>query len=230
MVFATGIVASCAAPVSQTPRVASTATAAPAPPGPVVFDVNRWRVVERESGPVNYYRVVTEDGRSFVRSEYRPPYETTVLGYELDAQTRETARGLSWKWRALTLPKGGDECASGRGDSAAVVYVSWRRGLRYYTIKYVWSAVGRKGSVCDQKRNPFVAQDTVILETGETNVWKSERIDLHAEFLRHFADGDDTNVPSFVGVGIMSDGDQTGSAGSADFADFQVSTSVAPRK
>jgi len=226
--------ASCAAPAPQAPPAAPTATATISPDASassrVVLEPNGWRVIERESGPVNYYRVVSEGGRSFIRSEYRPPYETTVLGYELDAQTRERARQLSWSWRARTLPVGGDECTPGRGDSAAVVYVTWRRGLRYYSLKYVWSAVGRKGAVCDQKRNPFVAQDTVILEAGDAGGWKSESIDLHAEFLRHFADGDDTNVPGFVGVGIMSDGDQTGSESSADYGDFEISTStrVAP--
>jgi hypothetical protein len=226
--------ASCAAPGPRTAPAAPTATSAPSREASassrVTLEPSGWRVIERESGPVNYYRVVSEGGRSFIRSEYRPPYETTVLGYELDAPTRDKARHLSWKWRARTLPVGGDECVQGRGDSAAVVYVTWRRGLRYYSLKYVWSAVGRKGAVCDQKRNPFVAQDTVVLQTGDAGSWKSESIDLHAEFLRHFADGADTDVPGFLGVGIMSDGDQTGSESSADYADFEISVvpGVAP--
>ena len=186
--------------------------------------VAAFRVVQRESGPTNYYRLFKNADPPFIRAEYHPPYETTVLAVQVADADRASARALSWRWRALTLPQGGNECQAGKGDSAAVIYVSWRRGLRWYTLKYVWSAVGPKGAVCDKKSNPFVAQNTVVLETGAPlNVWKSERIDLKAEFRTHFEGGDQTaSVPDFLGVGIMSDGDQTHSDSSADYADFVV--------
>lgn len=181
-----------------------------------------FRVVERESGPTNYYRLFKNADPPFIRAEYRPPLETTLLGIQVADEDRPIARGLSFRWRALTLPKGGNECEDGKGDSAAVVYVSWRRGLRWYALKYVWSAVGPKGAVCDKKSNPFAAQNTVVLESGgPLNVWVTEHIDLKSEFRRHFEQGDrNAEVPDFIGVAIMSDGDQTNSASSADYAEF----------
>jgi len=186
--------------------------------------VSAFRVVERESGPTNYYRLFKDADPPFIRAEYHPPYETTVLAAPVADADRASARVLSWRWRALTLPNGGNECRAGKGDSAAVIYASWRRGLRWYTLKYVWSAVGPKGAVCDKKSNPFVAQNTVVLETGAPlNVWKTERIDLKAEFRKHFENGDaSASVPDFLGVGIMTDGDQTHSDSSADYADFVI--------
>jgi hypothetical protein len=183
-----------------------------------------WRVVERESGPVNYYSVVREGGKSFVRSRYRPPLKTVVLGWQTPDASRSRARLLKWSWRARTLPVGGNECASGKGDSAAVVYATWKRGLRYYTLKYVWTTLGEKGAVCDSKRNPFVAQDTVVLRAGPpTGSWQSEEIDLRSEFRKHFEGGDaSADVPDFVGVGIMTDGDQSRSESSADFGTFTL--------
>jgi hypothetical protein len=180
--------------------------------------------VESESGPVNYYRVTSEEGSTFLRSHYVPPMKTAVLGWQTPEADRGRVKALKWTWRARTLPKGGDECHPGNGDSAAVVYVTWKRGLRYYTLKYVWSTGGAKGSVCAKKRNPFVAQDTVLLESGPPlNTWRSEELELAREFRRHFADGDaSADVPSFVGLGIMTDGDQTGSESSADFGTFVV--------
>jgi hypothetical protein len=191
----------------------------------VRVEPSAWRVVERDSGPVNYYRVMTEDGVTFVRSRYEPPMKTTVLGFQVPEATRERAKTLRFSWRARTLPRGGDECAPGKGDSAAIVYVTWRRALRYYTLKYAWSAVGAKGRVCDKKRNPFVAQDTVILESGgPLDAWRTEELDLRGEFRKHFAGGDpNASVPSFMGVGIMSDGDQTHSESSADFGTVVIS-------
>ena len=213
---------------------ARTQTVAPPPrrpvsapaPTPTRLDVHDWRVLERESGQVNYYTVIDDPALPFIRAQYRPPYATAVLGYELDDATRQRARRVQWKWRAVTLPAGGDECEPGKGDSAAVVYVTWKRGLRYYTLKYVWSAVGKPGAVCDTKRNPFVAQDTVILRSGAAGgSWKSEDVDLQAEFRQHFADGDtNAEVPGFLGVGIMTDGDQTESPSAADYADFVIVT------
>jgi len=186
--------------------------------------VSKWRVVERDSGPVNYYTVFNDTEPPFIRGVYQPPLRTVVLGFQLPDDERNRVRWLHWKWRAITLPKGGNECAKGKGDSAAVVYVSWRRFLRWYALKYVWSAVGPKGEICDKKRNPFMAQDTVILESGAPlNIWRNENIDLDSEFRKHFADADPkAEVPDFMGVGLMTDGDQTNSISVADYADFSL--------
>jgi hypothetical protein len=206
--------------------VPSSASAEPSAAGelPLVVEPQAWRTVKRDSGPVNYYTAMSEGGTSFVRARYQPPWETTVLGYQVPEADRQRARKVRWTWRALTLPNGGDECVSKKADSAAVVYVAWKRGLRYYSLKYVWSAVGKKGSVCDTKRNPFVAQDTVIVESGgPTGLWRSVEIDLASEFRNHFEGGDPTaSVPDFVGLGLMSDGDQTRSESAADYGTFVI--------
>ncbi len=193
-----------------------------APPGPLNLDVTRWKVVGRESGPVNYYTAVNDPALPFVRAHYMPPEATTVLGFEVNDGDRKRATAVSWQWRAETLPAGGDECADGKGDSAAVVYLTWKQTLRWYTLKYVWSAVGKRGAVCGRKRNPFVAQDTIILESGAPlGVWHAEQIDLRREFRAHFDNGDPNgDVPDFVGIGIMTDGDQTKSESAADYAGF----------
>lgn len=190
----------------------------------LLVDAKAWRIVTRDSGPVNYYAVMTEGGATFIRAQYVPPMKTAVLGWQTPDGDRRKARKLRWSWRARKLPTGGDECVAGKGDSAAVVYVTWKRFLRYYALKYVWSAVGTKGSVCDRKRNPFVAQNTIILESGAPlSTWRTEEIDLASEFRKHFENGDaSAEVPDFVGVGIMSDGDQTQTESSADYGTFAV--------
>ena len=185
-----------------------------------------WQIVKRESGPTNYYTVMSdaEPARSFVRASYRPPMKTAVLGHQVAESDRSRITRVKWSWRAITLPNGGDECTSGKGDSAAVVYVMWKRGLRYYTLKYVWSAVGQKGKICDSKRNLFVAQDTIIVDSGgPLATWRTVDIDLAHEFRAHFEGGDPkAEVPDFVGLGLMSDGDQTSSPSSADYADVTL--------
>src|SRR5215468_370325 len=73
-------------------------------------DLKAFRVIKRESGPVNYYTLHDEPPRPFIRGTYRPPYETTVLGYEIPEALRKSPATVRWSWRALVLPQGGDEC------------------------------------------------------------------------------------------------------------------------
>jgi hypothetical protein len=205
--------------------MAAVAPASASAASETVIDAQAWKIMKSESGPVNYYTVASEDGGApYIHASYVPPTKTAVLGYQVADGDRARATKLRWMWRALTLPAGGDECAAGKTDSAAVVYVVWKRGLRYYTLKYVWSAVGRKGSVCDSKRNPFSAQDTVILESGgPLGAWRFVEIDLAHQF-RHYFEGGNPNasVPDFVGIGIMSDGDDTRSESAADYGKFTI--------
>jgi hypothetical protein len=194
-----------------------------AAPTDVRLDVHQFRIVERESGPTNYYSIVDDPIEPFIRAQYRPEFETAVFGVRLPESTRR-ATHLHWHWRARSLPHDPGMCNSRSGieDTAALIYAIWKRDLRWYTIRYVWSAAARKGAVCNGKRNLFLAEDTVVLETGVgTGAWVTEELDLPAEFRRHFASGDPgASVPDFVGIGLMTDGDQSHSESAADYADF----------
>ena len=203
---------------------AGTAGDPPRPPQVTPVDVHSFRVLESYSGPVSYYKIVEDTELPFIRAVYRPPLETVTLGAEVPDQFRQRTKRVRWKWRAQVLPKGGNECKPGFGDSAAVVYISWKRGLKWYSIKYAWSSEAEKGRVCDQKRNLFVVQDTVILESGgPTGQWRTEEIDPDAEFRAHFEEGNpNADVPDFLGIGLMSDGDQTKSISAADYATFEL--------
>lgn len=189
----------------------------------VALDLRAFRVIPQESGPTDYYSLRTAS-EAYWHAAYRPPLETAVLGFQIPDKQRRSIERLKWKWRAVTLPNGGDECTDGKGDSAAVVYVTFKRMLRWYSLKYVWSAVGKKGTTCDRKRNPFRAQDTIIVDSGPPlDEWRTVEIDPDDEFRKHFAGGDPhAEVPDLVGVAIMTDGDQTKSVSEADYAAFTI--------
>ncbi len=195
-----------------------------ASPAEIPLDVHRWRIIARESGPTNYYTVVDDPTGAFIRGRYQPPYETAVLGVEVPESARQSSRYLRWRWRVETLPLQGSECGAGNPDSAGSVYVTWKRGLRWYALKYVWSTVDGVGSVCHRVRNLFSAQDTVVAESGPPlDVWVTETIDLKSEFRRLFEGGDPgADVPDLVGVAVMSDGDHSHSVSAADFGGFTL--------
>src|ERR1700677_499672 len=55
------------------------------------IDVHRWQVVQRESGPTNYYWIVDAQP-AFVRARYEPPMETTLLGVQFNDADKRAAQ------------------------------------------------------------------------------------------------------------------------------------------
>jgi len=190
------------------------------------LDVHGFRVIERESGRVNYYTVIEQAEGAILHARYRPQLDSVILGMEIPERLRSKVKRLRWRWRVGVFPVHGNDCQKGTGDSAASVFVTFKRGLKYYTLKYAWSSEGVKGTVCDERRSMFYARDTILLESGgPTNVWVEESIDPRAEFLRHFEPtGNLSDVPDLVGIGVMTDGDQTNSLADADYGFFVVSS------
>jgi hypothetical protein len=196
-------------------------------------DVRAFRVLERDSGSRNYYRVVDEGAGNFIRGVYGPGLETVTLFAPVPDELRRGVRLIRFRWRALVLPKGGNECADYRGDGAANVYITWKRGLRWYSIKLDWSTEASVGRTCNSTRNPFAASDTVVLRSGgPIGVWHEEEIDPDALYRAHFEGGrGDAEVPELQGIGLLTDGDQTHSVSAADYAGFVLFTNdtMAPR-
>lgn len=197
----------------------------------VPLDVHGFKVLGERYDPENprppdptYYRTIDGPQQSFIQGIYVPPAATVTLFQEVPDELRRGVRRLQWRWRAQVLPRKGNECASGRGDSAAAVYVTWKRGLRWYSLKFIWSSEAPLGATCNRVRNPLVASDSVVLRTGATSsTWVEETIDPEQLFRQHFANGDPrADVPELQGIGVMSDGDQTGSVSAADYAGFTL--------
>jgi hypothetical protein len=190
------------------------------------LDVRSFRPVDGpSSGPEVYYSVISADSDgTFLRGGYHPGLETVTMGIEVPEQARRSARRLRWRWRARAFPAQGNECRPGRGDSAASVVAAFKRGLKWYLLKYAWSSVGPLGAVCDQKRTLLLARDTIILESGGVvGVWLTEVVDLRRAFVNHFAKGNPhADIPDLVGVAVMTDGDQTNSESGADWSGFEI--------
>jgi len=196
---------------------------APAPSR--TLDLLAFRPVEGpSSGPAVYYHVAETQEGTLLRADYKPGLETVAMGIEIPEQFRQKIRRIRWSWRARTFPVGGDECLPGRGDSAASVRLAFKRGLKWYILKYVWTTQSPLGAVCDRKRTLLLARDTIVLESGgRPGTWLREVVDVRRAFIDHFADGDpEADVPDFVGVAVMTDGDQTRSESAADYTAFEI--------
>jgi hypothetical protein len=182
------------------------------------------QVLKRDSGPVNYYQTIGSGPGAYLHADYKPGLKTVTLFNPLPETFHKGVRRVRWRWRALVLPRRGNECAPGKGDSAAAVYMTWKNGLRWYSLKFIWSTEAKVGDVCNKSRTPFVFSDSIILHSGQTSSgWVAEEIDPNALFEKHFIDtGDTTELPEFQGFGFLTDGDQTQSESSADYAGFEI--------
>jgi hypothetical protein len=91
------------------------------------------------AGPQSYYWIIEEPGDSFIRAIYKPPLQTVTLFANVGDALRKGVDKIRFRWRAWVMPVAGNECVPGRGDSVANVYIAWKRGLRWYSVKLVWS-------------------------------------------------------------------------------------------
>jgi hypothetical protein len=181
-----------------------------------------WKVLSLFSGRINYYYFAEEDGKKIIRAKYFPPIKSTVLYTKLKRHMQASKAG--WRWRAVRFPEGADETVNSKNDSVAGVYVYFKRPVRQFVLKYIWSSKLRKGWDHESgKSTYFNRMHAIVLEgpppaTGE---WKTETVDLETDF-RRFFQWKERDVPPVYGIGILTDGDDTKTASEADYADFWV--------
>ena len=188
----------------------------------VPLPVAHFKKIDRDSGKDNYFQVVTEAGDDLIAADYKPGQESETYGTDLPEALRQKVLEVRWRWRGRTFPTGGDDCAHGVADSAAGVFLTFHSGLKWTLLKYIWSEKRPVGDLCDKRNSPFLRRQTTVLESGgPLGTWHSEALDPKGEFVKHFG-GKREDVPDFVGIGLLTDGDQTKTSSAADYGDFSV--------
>lgn len=185
-----------------------------------LVDIRTFQVVKQSSGDDDYYAFESGPDGNYLSARYRPPFDTMVRGIEAPQRYRRTLAAVRWRWRVQTFPKGADDCNPHVGDAAAGVFATFKAGLKLMVIKYVWNTVGPAGRSCELENNLFFAKREVVLRSGgAVGVWHTETVDPRKDFVRYFG-GKLEDVPDFVALGVLTDGDATQSRSEADYADF----------
>lgn len=227
---AAGLLSACAAAAEGLVPLDTGLTAVPPPP---------WHVVglPLQTKPFTRFEIVTLDGKRVLRVEADRSYGNLVHALP----GGQPGRYLSWRWRMDLPNEQADLRVTGGDDSAAEVCVmfdlplhalpfvdrQWVRLARTQsaellptaTVCYVWDAHFPIGTVLD---NAFTRRVRLMVLRGANTpltVWRSERRDLHADFLRLFGDEAGT-VPEIVGVAIGADADNTQSRSLSYIADL----------
>jgi len=184
------------------------------------LDIRSFGVVKQSSGKDDYYAFESGPEGPYLAARYRPPFDTMVRGIEAPQRYRRSLAGIRWRWRVRAFPKGGDDCNPDVGDAAAGVFATFKAGLKVMVIKYVWNSVGPSGRSCELANNMFFAKREVVLRSGgQTGAWHTETVDPRHDFVRYYG-GKLEDVPDFVALGVLTDGDATSSRSEADYADF----------
>ncbi|MBI5507465.1 MAG: DUF3047 domain-containing protein [Deltaproteobacteria bacterium] len=181
----------------------------------------RWKVLSRFAEGDSYYSVVDEGGAKLLRARYRPGRDTVILYAELDLPGH--FRTLRWRWRVHKFPEGADEAIEGRRDSAGAVYVYFEATVRKYVLKYVWSVKHPPGFNFRGNNSRLFQKIHLVVKDGPpaaTEEWRLASAPLDEDFHRYF--GADVDVPSIVGLGVLTDGDGTNTEVIADYADFEL--------
>jgi len=130
---------------------------------------------------------------------------------------------LTWCWRATALPPGGNERVNHLNDSAAGLYVLFSRNFLGIPqqIKYVWSSTLPLGTV--DRRKKWARPYFFVLESGPEQLgkWSFEQVDLLANFRRVYGDKPKNRS---LGIGVLTDGNNTDTHVAADYADLRVWT------
>jgi hypothetical protein len=185
-----------------------------APVGGLPSDWKKRAYSDREPPP---YRIVEEDGNRFLRAEDRG--ENVMLYKEVRWSAREYPY-LSFRWRIRAVPEGADETREDRADSAAGLYLSYRRklGLVPESVKFVWSGSLAAGSAF---RRPGMGMPwTVVAGSGPPReAWRTF-VFRTADVYRKTFGKEPGDRP--IGIGLLSDANSTGSFAAADYDDIIV--------
>lgn len=164
------------------------------------------------------YVVEDVDGERVLRARYKG--SAITIGRPVPNWDLERYPFLQWRWKAISLPVGGNEKHRRSNDSAAGIYAIWKVGFPFHIdgIKYAWSTTLSEGSRYSKR---FGHDQLLVVESGKTSdaSWKTERVNVLKDH-REFFDRESPRSPA--GIALLTDADATNSSAEALYADFRL--------
>jgi hypothetical protein len=124
---------------------------------------------------------------------------------------------LTWEWKSIVLPTGGNSCKKATDDQAGQVFVVWPRfpeQVRSRIIGYVWDTTRPIGTTCKSEKTGTVTYIVVRSGSADLNKWVTETRNVAEDFKKIYGeapedpailsvatDSNDTNTTSEVMIG-----------------------------
>ena len=193
---------------------------------------SRWMIRDASRRAAeSVYRLATEDGNTFIKAD---AYRSSIQIAKQVQWNIYRHPVVSWKWRARSLPPGGNEEFGRTNDSAASIYVIFiRRRMPLLpvnaqpinVIKYVWSTtlpVGKSLNKLKEKLGMVIYEGRfLVLRSGasQLNQWITERRNVLDDYRRLFGKNPPGNP---VMIAILTDSNATNSHAAADYDDIVI--------
>ena len=114
---------------------------------------------------------------------------------------------ISWKWKVLRLPLGGDARLKRKNDQAAQIIIAFK-GRK--TISYIWDTVAPEGSISDESIgwpiNVKIKTITVKSGASDLNKWVSFKRNIVEDYKRLYH----KNPPLIKGLRVQINSQHTG--------------------
>ncbi|MFQ6115361.1 MAG: DUF3047 domain-containing protein, partial [bacterium] len=177
-----------------------------------------WSWRKRDKNKRKPYIVKEENGNKYLAADDNG--ESVILGKDIKWNLKKYPY-ISFKWRARNLPKMGDERFGRTVDSAAGIYIVYKKklGLIPESVKYVWSTTLPVGST--MRRSGMGKPWMIVAESGEEHLgeWRTFVFNVYDAYKKTFRGKPPDTA---IAIGILSDGNSTHSKAYADYDDIKA--------
>jgi hypothetical protein len=149
------------------------------------------------------FRVITDGATKVLH--LKSDNEGSTVSKELNVDAKQYPY-LTWRWKAVVLPKGGDSRQAATDDQACQVYVTFPRfpaAVRSRTIGYVWDTTAPAGTVVASQKNSTITYVIVRSGPSEVGQWLTETRNVLEDF-RSIYKADPSEEVGAVSVSIDS--------------------------
>lgn len=204
------------------PRVVGDfSTLAPGGKIPDSWEAMTFSGIDRHTG----YTLIKDDGQTVIKAESRNAASGLIRFLRVDTAAYPV---IQWQWKIDHVLEKGDAQTRQGDDYAARIYVafafdpeqaSWWERTRNKSaamlsgkevpgsaLNYIWANKAPKNSILT---NPYISESMMVaVQSGNSLAgrWITEKRDIVADYRQAFGQ----NPPEIIGIGIMTDTDDTG--------------------
>ena len=121
---------------------------------------------------------------------------------------------ISWKWKVIALPEGGDFRKSSTDDQAAQLFLAFASRK---IIVYLWDTTAPRGLIADALSPPFMSVKAIVVRSGHKNTgkWLTETRNAYEDYKTLFG----KEPPPITGIRLQINSQHTETSGESLFAD-----------
>ena len=168
-----------------------------------------WKSGQKWGQPAYDFAIEQDSTEKVLHVKSRGDSSTIVK--ELKVNVKDTPI-LQWRWKAVTLPQGGDSRNEATDDQALQIYVTFERFpsiARSRIIGYIWDSTAPEGLVVKSEKSRLVTYIVVRSGAQHLGKWLTESRNVYEDYKRIY--GEEPNEP-VKGVAIATDSDDTKSS------------------